>query len=100
MALSLNMTDFLRDSKCDKSHLILPMVGFRLRPDGHRRCILGVVELLWLATKARGFIRVGSRRDFAQNDTQGVSQKSTIGCDRAIEFNKASAQRFRRFGKR
>ena len=32
------MTDFLRDSKCDKPHLILPMVGFRLRPDGHRRC--------------------------------------------------------------
>ena len=29
--MSLNMTDFLQDSKRDKTRLILPWVGFRLR---------------------------------------------------------------------
>ena len=42
LAMSHYLTDFLQDSKRDKSRLILPAVGFRLRPP---RVILSEVEL-------------------------------------------------------
>ena len=60
-------------------HSILATLEFRLRPAGHRRChpeqrtayTPSDVELLGLCPKSTSRRRVGSRRDFAQNDTGG-----------------------------
>ena len=59
LALSHDKTDFLRDSKHDPSCLILPMVGFRLRPARHRRCHPELVELLGQRPKSTRRSRSG-----------------------------------------
>ena len=111
-ALSHDKTDFLRDSKHDPSCLILPMVGFRLRPARHRRCHPELVELLGQRPKStrrsRSGILAGLRSEWhasvsqkiAQNQPFGVTEPKTLLAEEATAFITGIGSPYRRSNKK